>query len=348
MNQYEDSKCWITKILESEKPFKIKNPFISSVVKFGLIPDFFLILLLIYRYEYLTTEYMAAYVIAWIWLNIGPYLIWYYDEKVLPKFFSDSIELVPDQEKLNKFASKWDNFFASKYSYFGIPWTIIILIIVFLSLTDLPINSGIFGIEDPFYWLILVFGAIEAGVLMSIAFVGILTTILSIDELSKENLKIDPFHPDKLGGLSVFGEYAISTTLLASTGSFFLPIALELFLNSRMATPIIYFTVAIFCFVILLSFLYPTYRINNKADLIRTAILEDLRKKYYHYKKSIDEKNHGNDLSYYLELEKLRNEYQDYSAVKLYPFEIEILIKLASSVILPILFLLIQDYLGML
>jgi hypothetical protein len=44
-------------------------------------------------------------------------------------------------------------------------------------------------------------------------------------------------------------------------------------------------------------------------------------------------------------LDHLRDEYMDYRRMKLYPFEIEILVKLIISVILPFVLLLVDRYL---
>jgi len=49
-------------------------------------------------------------------------------------------------------------------------------------------------------------------------------------------------------------------------------------------------------------------------------------------------------LRIYLELYRIRTKYEDYSNVKLYPFEIDIIAKLVGSILLPFVFIVIQYY----
>lgn len=346
MNHYNFSKIWVSKIIESKIPFRIENPLLASVVKLGLIPNLYFILFYLIRCEYITTGFLVAYTFALIWLNLGPFLIWYYDERLLPIFFYKALDIVPNHEKMAVLAKKYDNLFSQKFWVVTVPWTIFLVYIYIHGLPALS-KGGVFGMNDFCYWVGII-GIVWAALLTSTGFWGILTTMFAIREISKESLSIDPLHPDKLGGLSCVGYYAIGTTILASSGSFFLPAGFQLVSGTKILIPYVYFAVFLFSAFILLSFLYPTVIVHQKAKSIRDDILDKLRKKHIELRHTLDSnnQNHMRTMLSYLELYRLRNEYLDYKTVKLYPFEVEIFIKLISSVILPVIFLLIQIYWG--
>ena len=85
--QYSDNRIWISRILESKYPFKIKNPVLSSLIKFGLPTDVAFFIFYMFRSEYISAEFLVGYILAVMWINIGPYLIWYYNQQLTKKFF---------------------------------------------------------------------------------------------------------------------------------------------------------------------------------------------------------------------------------------------------------------------
>jgi hypothetical protein len=229
----------------------------------------------------------------------------------------------------------------------SIPWSALMAYIYLDSMKILTEKGGLFGVSDYLYWLIFG-GVLWMALLTGIGFWGVLVTSLVIRELSHSSLCIDPLHPDKLGGLSSTGHYAIGTTLLFSSGSLFLPAAFQLFSGNKEASQHVIIGVSIFSSFILLSFLYPTISVHQQAKSVRDAVLGQLREKYVGITNSLalGESNGINAIVSHLELLRIRNEYQDYRAVKLYPFETKIFAKLISSVVLPFAFLLIQLYWG--
>jgi hypothetical protein len=76
-------------------------------------------------------------------------------------------------------------------------------------------------------------------------------------------------------------------------------------------------------------------------------VLEDLRQEYADIEKKTQglEKDQISELNKRLELQKVQNKYDNYNSVKLYPLQLSILTRLAGSVILPILFMLVELYL---
>lgn len=346
IGKYNFSKIWISKLLESKIPFKIENPVLASILNLGLIPNLAFIIFYLIRRDYITTQFLIADIFGLIWINLGPFLIWYYDERLLPKFFFSVLDIVKDKNKIEKLAKKYDTLFSKRFWLITIPW-ILFLMYMCLQIPETLSRGGILGgVNDFFYWLFLI-GIVWVGLITSTGFLGVLITIFAIRDVSKETLKIDPLHPDRLGGLSCIGNYAIGTTILFSTGSLFIPVVFQLISNKGILF-FIYPGVLLFSVFILLSFLYPTIKIHHRAKLIRDGILDKLRKKYgeLSHKLNTNSQDYTKTVASYLELYRLRSEYLDYKGVSLYPLEIEIFVRLISSVILPIVFLLIQLYLG--
>jgi hypothetical protein len=288
-----------------------------------------------------------------IWLNLGPFLIWHYDQRLQPDFFKKVSAIVPDQERLNALATKYGNLFRKRFWMLTVPWTLIITGVWATSLSGLALEGGILGLGDVFYWLWLVI-IVMIAILSSIGFWGVLVTILAIRAVSKESLRLDPLHPDKMGGLSTIGSYAIGTTLLFSSGSLYLPLGFQLASGSELATSFITLAALLFSAFILLSFLGPTLIIHQRAKSVRNAVLGELREQYTEQSHTLDinDENYTAATICYLKLSRRRSEYLDYQNVKLYPFDIGVFVKLITSVVLPLIFLLIKqgyislDFLG--
>lgn len=341
MTDYNYAEIWVTRILESRYPFRIGNPLLSSIVKFGVLPDLAFALFCVMNAQYLPKDFVTTGIMALTWLNLGPYFIWYYDQRLLPQFFTKASEIVSDTNRLHRLARKYDRLFSHRYWIITIPWAVIVICAV--------LGLRLLGFIGVFYWVIVI-GGVWISVLTSIGFWGVFTTMLAIREISQEHLSIDPFHPDKLGGLSCIGYYAIGTTLLFSTGSLFLPVIFEFVSQGQaggIAASILLFAVSMFSGFTLLSFLYPTIKTNRAAQSARYKILEKLRQEYALLLRSIKEKDErtAEQSGAYAKLNQVRSEYMDYRKMKLYPFEVEILIKLIISVILPFIVLLVDKYL---
>lgn len=353
MKQYLYNKIWVSKVLESRFPFRIQNPMLASIVKIGIAPNLFFIIFCAMRYEYITTGFLVGYIFAMIGLNLASFLIWYYDQRLQPDFFNKLSNIVPDQEKANTLATKYGNLFRRRWWILVAPWTSLLICVWATSLDWLSSEGGILGLNDVLYWIWFVI-IVLTGMLHGIGLWGVLVTLLAVRAVSKESLRIDPLHPDKMGGLGAIGSYAIGTTLLFSAGSLYLPLGFQLAAGSELVTSFIYLAVLIFALFILLSFLVPTIIVHEKAKSIRNAILYELRNKYNEHIYMIDNNDENNIATNVsrLKLIQIRNEYLDYQNVKLYPFEVGVFVKLITSVLLPLIFLLIKqgyislDFLG--
>ncbi len=148
----------------------------------------------------------------------------------------------------------------------------------------------------------------------------------------------------------------IGTTTIFAMGSFVIPTAIHLASLSENYVSggnlLIYFYVFSYSVTILFSFVYPAHITHKTAQKARNNKLEEIRKTYYELKHNLDVHIQKNTITetYLLELDILRNklqtireEYADYKNMHLYPFGVNILMQLITSVMLPIIFLSIQS-----
>lgn len=211
-------------------------------------------------------------------------------------------------------------------------------------------NGGLFGFTDPWFWIFFItFG--YQNLIAMFGIWGVYIMIKSISEISKQELHIDPLHPDKVGGLSSVGNFAISTTLIFSSGALWIPLALELSAGQPLLGNLAYGIMGTWMVFTLLCFLYPTFKIHSKASKIQNKILNELRLDYAKMRKKvvidklIISRDNIEAIGNFFNMEILRKEFKDYQNLKLYPFEIKIFTKLLTSVLLPLIIWLIQTFL---
>lgn len=322
----------------------IQNPVLVGILKFSLPWNLLAGIYTILHSGDWSGSFMYASALGLLWVNIAPALIWHYDERVLPEFFSHLSELIPNKEKRKDLAKKYNQFFAKHRISITLFWTIAFVTIVYTSEAAL-VDQGMVGTGSIFIWTTYAY-AIYIGAVLGQGFVGPITTILLIREVSNIELEIDPLHPDNLGGLSNVGYISIRTTLLFSSGSLFLPLLFFFSSEGGVSTIIFGFT-GIYILTILISFIYPTTLVNRRAQEYRDSILEDLRQQYLDIEaKTQDPENDRiSELNKRLELQKVQNKYDNYNSVRLYPLQLNILTRLVGSIVLPILFMLLELYL---
>lgn len=281
-------------------------------------------------------------------------LVRYYDTTVLPGFFDEVRELVVEESlaDVERIAVRQQRFFARRWPLTTVPWTGLILVIAVLA-TDFQRSLGVAGVGDPVYPLYLAY-YLWGGLLTGIGFHGMLTTVRCIREFTATvEVRIDPLHPDGLGGLGAFGFLAIRTTLMTSLGALLLPMGFEMAagqgLRWLVGTAIVLYTLFIAG-----TFAYPTYRVHRVADRLRESELDRLRREIRglpgQLSTAADTATDTDDgsavdnreLAVQLEIQRLRREYREYADVKLYPMSVSILAQLVGSVLLPLCFLLLD------
>jgi len=170
------------------------------------------------------------------------------------------------------------------------------------------------------------------GLLTSIGFWGIFTTMKAVHETSNAFEKIKPFYKDRLRGLAPFSNFAINTTLLFATGTLFIPMFVDFASGTYNFIFVLYLLLAIFISAIILSYFIPIYFVFTSAKKIKGLELEKIGRKY-----ELLMKRDKLDLINQIRILNLRNWYNDYKNLKLYPVEIDKIFKLASTILIAVI-----------
>jgi hypothetical protein len=298
--------------------------------------------------------FLIGQTLACLMVVVGPFDVWYFDQKLLPGFFKSADErLTPTADPtLSKLSRKYDRYYA-RYWWANVAiWVVLVLGVFVVSQSYFEAQGITTLLERGAYLVFFLFWLLIAGLRTHAA----LITVLAVKSFAEEaELDVEPLHPDGLGGLSTVGELAIQVTLINSLGSFALPLSFEL--ASEVAFG--YFVyVGVFLFILnnIALFGYPTYKMNRRAQQIREQALEENKQRIRELESQLAIPDEGDDASIrenqllQMEIRRARQEFRDNQNVQLYPLSISIITKLVSSIILPILFILfdifISDYIA--
>jgi hypothetical protein len=274
---------------------------------------------------------------------LGPALIWRYDTVVFPTFVERATEVTPhdDNRELRAIATRYGAFFTDVGAT-TVVWTALVLVAV-LTNDGYFRSFGITGYADPAY-LVYVLFAVWTAAITAVGIQMAATTALCIREIGELDFSIDPLHPDGLGGLSTIGYFAIRTTTMLSVGALALPLAFDV-VRVGGGSGVIYGLVAIYIGLIVGSFAFPTIYINRRANEIKQAQLNDTRERIHDLSDRLMAADDPEEIeTLQMKLEELRTAYGTYDSVSLYPMSLSIASRLASSVLLPLFFLLFETY----
>lgn len=345
MRNENDDHCeiWLARLISNTHLPFLNSIFVKAIMV-GFLPSGSLVLFVIIKFYETNIGFLVGYLGIAAWLFFAPYLIWHYDEKLMPDFFNKVRSVINDDDALRKLLVKYDTLFGKKWWNISLPWSGLLCFVVIKNMNLSNVANGIGGYHDPWFWVVLAC-AFWTGLLSGVGIWGVIITVVAIFDISRYKLFIDPLQPDKLGGLSCFGYYAIGTTLLLSSGCFLVPYAFQVVTGDASLDIYIYIVLIIYSATILISFLLPTIIINNSAKDSRDLYLDEIRKKMNACVDSISSAATIEDkISLHMQRATLRDIYFEHKDVRLYPFEINILIKLITSVGLPLVFMLLQKY----
>lgn len=336
---------WVTTIIDSGRKL-VDHPFVASFLTLGWIPLFASLVVLLAgspSQGFAISQLLTASIVV-----LGPYQAYKYDTEVLPRFFDEITSIIAeeDHEQIEEIRNRAFQLFRDQHSIFVLGWTVMVISV-------LPLNSAYFAAQgitstSLLYWVYLCF-LVDFGLLSGLGLFSVITTTYSIRSVGDLQLEIEPLHPDGLGGLSTIGEFAIWTTLLISNGALAIPLSLNM-VTSFIGGLVVYTGVGVYILLILMSFVYPTAKVNRRAQKLREEHLERYRSKIRSLEQNISQPSTGKtsnqELALQLEIDRVRKEFRDYQNVRLYPLSIGILARLASSVALPMAFILIDHYIS--
>lgn len=341
---YTGHSIWMTTLVEYPGRLLPFSTALSAVLTIGLVPY-----LLTGLFFWLADGSESVYIISIQSLaatiaTFGPVLVWRYDEHVFPTFVEEAKSVVEDESILVRTADKYERFFANRYWILTIPWVLLITVAMAANIAFFQ-SIGVEGLFDPAFIVYLIF-AVWWSIITGIGLHGALTTILCVRAVGNLDLTIDPLHHDGLGGLSTIGYFSIRATLMNSIGSFALPLAFAIATRGGFQS-LVYAAVVGYIGFILASFIYPTLYVNRRAQEVRDTVLQEKRQQIQELKAQSSVSSTGGELSELetqLKIQTLRDDFHEYQTVNLYPLSISILTRLASSILLPIGFTLLETY----
>jgi len=342
--EYNGHSIWVADLVAATGTILPLSTVASALLTIGLVPYLLIGLFFLLAEGPHSTYILTVQLLAATVATVGPVLIWHYDEDVFPTFIEEVDDVVVDRAGLVSTINEYELFFTTRYWLIAVPWVALIISALVANVGFFK-TLGVTGVFDLAFVIYLIF-AVWWSVITGIGLHGALTTILCVRAVSDLKLSIDPLHHDDLGGLSTIGYFSIRATLMNSIGSFALPLAFAIATRGGYEI-LVYAAVAGYIVSILFSFLYPTLYVNRRAQAVRDSILKEKREQIRSLRDQSSVKSAGGDLSELetqLKIQTLRNEFHEYQSVNLYPLSVSILTRLASSVLLPIIFTLLETY----
>lgn len=341
-----EETVWLTRLMNG---FVERSPLGESstiLLTVGIVPYVLTAAFLALIGGDVPSTFLVAQLLASTLLAIAPVLVWNYEMAVFPTFVERAAEVTPhdDNRELLAIATRYKRFFASEIRPISVLWTGLVLLAVFANYEYFE-SLGVTGYADPAFLVYTLF-AVWLGSVTAIGVQGAITTNLCLREIGELDFTIDPLHPDGLGGLSTVGYFAIRTTTMISVGALGLPLAFDI---ARIGgfSEIIYGLVVVYVGMIVGSFVFPTVYINRRANEIKRDHLMEKREEIHElHTRLLDSDDPEAMSTMQIKLDELRNEYEIYDRVSLYPMSLSIASRLASSVLLPLAFLLFETYLA--
>lgn len=303
---------------------------ITSFVLLGVIP--FLMLIILFGDE-LPMFFNLAILLSLIWFVSSRYLI-YLGWNTAHSSFNEFKELFVDTDKLKKQYNKLcDDFYSNKILAIALPFMVGAAYVV----NDYFYNAS-FGLH---VWLTIIYGLLFlfAGVGLWNAF----NSLFYINSILKNDLHINPLHPDGFGGLEPIGDFIVRATLLISTGSLVIPFALMVVSNRSLSEWTRFISIAltlVYIVIILLSFIIPLLNLNSVAKRYKYRSIGEATRNYNDFLtdmlKNPTSENQAKLNIYYstylLEIKKMN----------IWPFTGKTLIQVFSAMALPTVTLILQ------
>lgn len=374
---YHEKAVWLSRLVNRGRRIT-GSPFLAGLMVGGWIPV--VATLVAVDPGEASRLFLVGQWLACLMVVVGPFDVWYFDERLLPGFFEEVDEVLTpsDDETSRSLAKRYDTYYATYWWVNVGVWAVLVLGVFVVSQPYLLEQGITTPVERAaslcffLYWLTIVGLRSHAAIV----------TVLAIRAFAENaTLDIDPLHPDGLGGLSAVGDLAIQVTLIISLGSFALPLSFQL--ASEVAFGgFVYAGVGLFVLLIALNFLYPTYKMNRRAQSIRERLLEQNRRRIRRLEAELavpadirersgstdpvdntdasepsdaDTAASATELGpdsvrenelVQLEIQRARREFRDHQNVQLYPLSVGIITRLASSILLPICFILFEFFIS--
>lgn len=332
------------------------NPVASSFLLYGLVLLVLPIVGALSNFDFnvilIKPDVYVPAILAYTWILYGPSLVYYFEVKGLPELRAGLENIIPRKnihqvdELINWFISN----IHEKYKYMSIALVTIAFLDAIFMVDYAKLHFHVKDLFDPFYltavsmMLLIVF-------MSGIGFTAVYYNAELSRRLTKIKVVIDPFHPDEFGGMMAIGRFSIKITLLFSSGAVLLPFLIQAssFLGN-MAFYISILAASLYILFVALSFFVPTYYFHTIACREKQRYLRMIRKRYMllfksmlnHQEKQEHPDNVNTNLSEVLEVFLLGECHRIIDEMKVYPFDIDIILQLLGSIALPVILTIFQ------
>lgn len=341
------SRLWVTNTIETAYDAGVPTYVLSNLLTFGA-PPIVLTILFFRISEGSSDVFVYSHVLVAVLLSSIGYVVWYYDKHLLENFLSNIDEIIEKESRSKEIRKKYTRFFREKYFYTLVIYGLLAPIAFIANLSYFQLE-GVGAVDSASFWIYGCF-AVWTALASSLGIHLVLTTLLIVNTVSKSELRIDPLHYDGLGGLGKIGNFCVSTMGIASLGALSFPYAFALARGGTYSV-LVYLGVGTYLIILIGIFVYPTVRASQRAERRREIKLDSLRNQIETLEAEIeaahqrDSESTKGELEQELRLQRLRKKYDEYSNVRLYPISVGTLTRFVGSVVLPLLFILLEFYL---
>jgi len=296
-------------------------PFLSSIIFGG---TFFLFGVSVFVYQRIPLSF--GYLSCLSWLFIGPFLI-FKARQMIDELWPNMLQIL-EEKKVRELQSYEKAFHSHRYLIIGAPAAFVVSMLVLLT-HIFPIFSpqGLFYLVS---WVVL-------ALLGSLGVWGTVQLIMLVLAIRKCDLRLNPLSHDRFGGMEFLANFGIKATAMYSTGALMIPMAIE---SATLYGPCKEFVVfaivgsGFFSLSVLFSFLIQVFAMNRAAVKGKKELLEKTGLQYDILLKQFEDKK---DLEVGIRILVTQGLFDEISQMRVYPWDLGILLKLAGSVALPII-----------
>ncbi|MFH1845651.1 MAG: hypothetical protein ABIF77_20900 [bacterium] len=217
-----------------------------------------------------------------------------------------------------------------RFLLFGIPWTVAVTGLLYLSdFAAAPLSIRI--------WCWVSFGIFM--LLAGVGFNGIFVVVTMISRLCQEGIRFNGLHPDRFGGMVDVGSFAVKIAFAFSSGALVFPQVfnmLDRLGDGGFLTIGISGVTVIYLSVMIAGFIVPVMVIKNFVDREKMAAIAASRLKMNDLVQQLRQRDEFDPklasevaIHYFLEYNRLFD-------IKDYPFDVRVLTEFLLSVAIPV------------
>jgi len=306
-------------------------PLLSSMFFGGIF-----IIFIVFFYIFYGITPTFGYLSCVSWLLIGPYLI-YKAGEFIDDLWPKMTEIL-NQNDISRLQSYEKTFYSCKYLILGFPAATAVSIIILLPV----LFPGIAPVPPTCYLIFYLISWIILAILGSIGVWGIFQLIRLINAIGKCDLNLSPLSHDKFGGMEFLADFGIKATLMYSSGALMIPMVIDLATRGEAPKQVVLISMfgsGVFAFTVLLSFLVQIFALHKAAVRGREKLI---RKSSKQYRKLLQKYEQEPNVELGIRLLVMQGFFDEAYRIKVYPWDLGIVLKLATSVSLPIILGLIK------